>query len=493
MSGVPAQEASEPLMNPEPTIRQSKMVRAALHYAERGWPVLPLAPEGKTPLRGSRGVHDATTNETAIRNRWTRVSRANIGIATGGGLVVVDVDGDEGDAALATLEERNGPLPPTLTVTTGRDAAKHLYFEGDAPSAVLGEKLDLKGRGGYIVCPPSVHPNGRRYTFLNPGASVAPLPEWVARCVHAEPRGESLEPREAARQQAEATLLEAEATMRAAPKGRRNITLNGLAFLLGQYVATGDLDEERIRESLLRAAIGVGLPEGKSRRTINSGLAAGKANPRDVKNRAEYVLLVRRVWTDDGGLTSVVPAARFLYLALATMPGANSSGVFSVEPSAMERQTGLSGERLRAAVADLERVGLLRYSGKDGVAFLPRLPLEDPPVSPDNVRRWTKLLARVPACAVKSEAQAFLRAVAGRWAETISAPLVLDAKKKTRHRPHRRVWTTLRNGSKNAISRKTVPHPRTPDPVAGPLSSPAGPGERSEAEQERAEREGKVR
>ncbi len=121
----------------------------------------------------------------------------------------MDVDGDEGDAALAKLEAQHGQLPPTLTVTTGR--GKHLYFEGDAPGAVLGEKLDFKGHGGYVLGPPSIHPSGRRYTFLDPGVAVAPLPEWIAGLVGAKPKPGTLEPREAARQQAEAALLEAEA------------------------------------------------------------------------------------------------------------------------------------------------------------------------------------------------------------------------------------------------------------------------------------------
>lgn len=140
--------------------------RAALAYArELGWRVFPLRPRDKIPLAGSRGFLDATISAEQITAWWTRHPDANIGIATGAasGVVAVDVDGPEGEASLAAL----GPMPQCPTSSTGK--GRHMYFayaEGVGSSAgKLGEKLDVRGDGGYIVAPPSTHPSGARYAW----------------------------------------------------------------------------------------------------------------------------------------------------------------------------------------------------------------------------------------------------------------------------------------------------------------------------------------
>jgi hypothetical protein len=154
----------------------SRAKRVALGFAANGWPVLPL--RGKVPLPGTRGVLDATTDPGVIK-AWPE--NVNVGIATGNGIVVLDVDGEEGAVSLHALERDHGPLPRTLSAETG-GGGQHFYFLGHGlgnSAGRLGPGLDVRGEGGYVVAPPSIHPQaGRRYAWDERTAPV-PLPDWI--------------------------------------------------------------------------------------------------------------------------------------------------------------------------------------------------------------------------------------------------------------------------------------------------------------------------
>lgn len=169
----------------------SKMARAALAYPERlGFPVFPIAPRGKLPLiskrAGGSGFHDATTDSRQIEAWWKRWPGANIGIALGdvaGGVFALDVDPRaEGDANLAALLAQHSQLPHTLEACTG-GGGRHIFFRGDVGSGVLEEGVEHKGNGGYVVAPPSVHPNGRHYLWeisCRPNeVEIADAPDWL--------------------------------------------------------------------------------------------------------------------------------------------------------------------------------------------------------------------------------------------------------------------------------------------------------------------------
>jgi hypothetical protein len=155
---------------------------AALAYARRGVPVFPCEPKGKAPLTGG-GFWDATTDAERARSWWSRSPRANVGVPTGrrSGLLVLDVDPDDGGLeSLASLERWGGPLPRTARSKTG-GGGLHVYFRypsGPGAEEVrnsaswLGAGLDVRGEGGYVVVPPS--------------ATVGPY-EWLDRSPLAEP------------------------------------------------------------------------------------------------------------------------------------------------------------------------------------------------------------------------------------------------------------------------------------------------------------------
>jgi hypothetical protein len=148
------------------------LVDYALHYAERGLYVFPVAPRGKNPLT-EHGFKDATTDPAQIRAWWERWPEANIGLDCGrSGVVVIDIDGAEGMASWQALVGRLGLAAQTKVAKTG-GGGRHLYFQ--APSHLrignsagkLGKGIDVRGDGGYVVMPPSQHPSGTRYEWLN--------------------------------------------------------------------------------------------------------------------------------------------------------------------------------------------------------------------------------------------------------------------------------------------------------------------------------------
>lgn len=151
----------------------NQFLDAAIEYASKGLAVFPLRVKEKKPLT-DHGVKDATTDFDQIKKWWTRNPNANIGIACGqvsGGLLVVDLDvrknGVNGYDSLHEWESENGELPETVRSITGKGGAHILYrVEGKEGNKVdLLDGVDIRSDGGYIVAPPSVHPNGKRYEW----------------------------------------------------------------------------------------------------------------------------------------------------------------------------------------------------------------------------------------------------------------------------------------------------------------------------------------
>ena len=155
----------------KPPMPEMEMLDHALRYAARGWPVFALQPKNKIPPKGSHGCKDGTTSEIYITRAWDEHPDANIGMATGkdAEVWVLDIDGEEGSRSLTTLENEIGPLPETLEQRTG-SGGRHLFFRWPVTREVrnkqnLRKGIDIRGEGGYVVLPPSVHPNGQKYDW----------------------------------------------------------------------------------------------------------------------------------------------------------------------------------------------------------------------------------------------------------------------------------------------------------------------------------------
>ena len=150
------------------------MYHAAMEYIKMGLAVFPLEERGKRPITRN-GCKDATTDAAQVKAWWQQYPESNIGIATGsrsGGIFVIDLDVDEdrgidGYHMLEDWQRENGRFPDTWTAITGR-GGYHLYFKYDSEvrnRAGIIDGVDIRGEGGYVVAPPSIHSNGNRYEW----------------------------------------------------------------------------------------------------------------------------------------------------------------------------------------------------------------------------------------------------------------------------------------------------------------------------------------
>jgi Bifunctional DNA primase/polymerase, N-terminal len=300
----------------------------ALGYASRGIPVLPLhhplpnrgdlqpvggnqRPEARSgcscrdpgcgqpakhPL-GSlvpHGVKDATCNRARILAWGTRHPQANIGLATGHRFDVLDVDGPTGAHAIRTLAATHGLESSGPLVRTG-GGGWHFYLAptglGNARPQDL-DHVDWRGRGGYVVAPPSRHASGHPYQWM-PGRDLdAPLAEVPAPL---RARLERQAPRRSRHlvelaaigaapgdRYARAALAEELSRVATASVGQRNRQLWESTRNLYNLVATGALDHREVDHGLLAAAERCGLLGEEPRqthRTLASGRQVGLAHP----------------------------------------------------------------------------------------------------------------------------------------------------------------------------------------------------------------------
>lgn len=274
------------------------MIAEALAYAAGGWAIFPLhsvdlsgldvvctcGQAGCTSVakhpRTVNGVKDATTNADQIEAWWRAYPDANIGLATGivSGIYVVDLDGPEAITAWAAL----GLLEGWVSVTGNGE--HHIYALADPlPSThwKVARGIDTRGDGGYIVAPPSLHRSGRRYAWRSHPAHLDPVPGLVLEAC--TPRI-GTDPAPATIVYGETTsygrgvLRNAVARVRAAGEGTRNSTLNDEAFLVGQFVAGGEIDPVGLAAVLENASTD---PDRKKvRTTVARGLRDGAAFPR---------------------------------------------------------------------------------------------------------------------------------------------------------------------------------------------------------------------
>ena len=152
---------------------KTDLQRAALDYVSKGFAIFPLAVQGKTPLT-KNGVKDASNDPSTVQEWWDKNPNANIGLATGqvNNIVVIDMDVDEdrginGYDSIRDWERTNGALPDSWRSITGR-GGYHLIYSTDEKyknrvNIIPG--VDIRADGGYIVVPPSIHPNGTAYMW----------------------------------------------------------------------------------------------------------------------------------------------------------------------------------------------------------------------------------------------------------------------------------------------------------------------------------------
>lgn len=220
--------------------RPYSFFEAALAYATRyKLPVFPLVPREKRPLTDN-GHLDATTDPATIALWGAKWPEANVGLPTGRRIeaVVLDIDPRHGgDVTLEELQAEHGCLPDTVECLTG-GGGRHLYFSQPggyikSRAEALGPGVDVRADGGYVVAPPSIHPNGRRYAWEGahrPGeVPLAPMPPWLTKALREPISGDP----SLARSVEYWRLVAAEGVT----EGKRNDTATQFAgYLLRRYV-----------------------------------------------------------------------------------------------------------------------------------------------------------------------------------------------------------------------------------------------------------------
>ena len=220
--------------------------------------------------------------------------QANIGLATGHTFDVLDIDGPAGAQAIQELAATHGLRSSGPLVHTG-GGGWHYYLAptGHRNASPAGLKhVDWRGRGGYVVAPPSRHLSGHPYQWV-PGRDLdTPLAEVPAplraRLEHRSPQrsvgpvqlpATGVDPGD---RHARVALAEELARVATAPVGHRNRQLWESTRNLYNLVASGALDHTEVDQGLLAAAERCGLLAEEPRqthRTLASGRQVGLAHP----------------------------------------------------------------------------------------------------------------------------------------------------------------------------------------------------------------------
>ncbi|EWY36758.1 hypothetical protein N825_25325 [Skermanella stibiiresistens SB22] len=289
----------------------SELLVAALAYAARGWRVFPCRAGGKEPCKADgffeHGCRDATSDPDRVRALWRRWPSANVGLACGpdSGVWVLDSDidaakGKDGEATLGRLVAEHGALPETLRQLTPSGGIHRIFANPvgldvrNSSQKRLGNGLDTRGEGGYILAPPSIHPNGGRYAWATDAeVPIAEAPAWLLAMLLDAPApkvGRPAPPSTDSMPAYARKALDDEAQrVRGTQPGGQNDALNSAAFSLGQLVGGGALPRSLVEQHLTAAALAWTHDPKKDRwtiaqieRRVKDGIDAGMAQPRGV-------------------------------------------------------------------------------------------------------------------------------------------------------------------------------------------------------------------
>ncbi len=141
-----------------------------------GWSVFPVRRDKRPAV--PHGVNDADNDAGPIAEFYSRNPGLGVAVAMGsrsGGIFAIDIDVDEeagkdGWETLRRWEDEHGALPETVTSITGRGGCHMIYRSAAEVRNSVNSELgvDVRGEGGYIIAPPSMHESGRRYEWQDP-------------------------------------------------------------------------------------------------------------------------------------------------------------------------------------------------------------------------------------------------------------------------------------------------------------------------------------
>jgi P4 family phage/plasmid primase-like protien len=273
--------------------------------AAAGMHVFPCASGGKRPLTRN-GQNDASVDAEQIRAWWSEWPTANIGLACEKSQIfVVDIDckpnkngeATPGFASWNAISEPHGQ-PDTFTVSTW-SGGLHLYFRMPEhalknSASKLGPGIDTRGNG-YVIAPPSVI-DGKTYEVVK-AVGIKPLPQWIIDLLERRekpvrvhptvvPSGGTVvdPPNLAAPAEVVERVRVLAGGLAGAPEGSGNDEAARVAFMCGQYVGAGQIDDTTVIGILLDAIAGWSYSSGMDARVMESTIikqvAVGSDSPR---------------------------------------------------------------------------------------------------------------------------------------------------------------------------------------------------------------------
>ena len=164
VEGALSSEVEEALTRP---MEYDQLSREVDWLRSRSFNPIPI-PEGRKEVQGyswkQYQIHIMSREDF---DRISQLHPCNVAIVCGqtsGNLYVADIDGPIPDD-LKELSKR------TLTAETGKGF--HLYLRGPKPIrgyTIRPERyrvrIDVRGQGNYVICPPSLHPSGKEYRWV---------------------------------------------------------------------------------------------------------------------------------------------------------------------------------------------------------------------------------------------------------------------------------------------------------------------------------------
>lgn len=254
-----------------------------MRYEARGFSVIPLRPRDKKPLQSWEEYQRRRPTDDELLLWFDQNPTANIGIVTGSvsRVIVLDIDGQDGEDQI----NQQGGLPQTWVAGTGK--GRHVYFNHPGWEVRNFARklpgLDLRGDGGYVVAPPSIHPSGATYRWQNDQGQIAAAPDWLIKMIKPVEKPAQQPVQSGHNPAYVSAIIQGElAILAAAKEGTRNDTLNIVALKLGALVASGELSQMEVESALLSTALSIGLPKDEAEKTIRSGIRKGLKTPRSV-------------------------------------------------------------------------------------------------------------------------------------------------------------------------------------------------------------------
>ena len=149
------------------------MIDQIKEYVDSGWSVLPVKPEEKRPYMTNWLQYTKSKAPMEMVENWFRsLSGAGVGAVTGkiSNMIVLDVE----SWCKTPIEDLLKKYPTQMVARSG-SGGYHLYYQYPAGVSKVANRVgifdgaDLRADGGFIVLPPTVHPNGNRYEWIKKG------------------------------------------------------------------------------------------------------------------------------------------------------------------------------------------------------------------------------------------------------------------------------------------------------------------------------------